>query len=64
MAKSAALMPKNDLMDVSIVDKNPVYKAVMREMRTLQNTVERPSGDWTLIKERSSATSGFNEKLK
>ena len=44
-------------------DKNPVYKTVVREMRTLQSTVESPSGDWNLIRDKSAAGS-FIQKLK
>lgn len=64
MAKQAIRMVSIDDAAVSRADENPVYKAIVREMRTLQNTVERPSGMWTLIRDKSSATSGFNEKLK
>jgi hypothetical protein len=64
MANSAVLTSKTGRASAADADKNPVYKTVVREMKTLQNTVESPSGDWTLIKERSAATSGFNKKLK
>ncbi|RVJ21849.1 hypothetical protein [Sinorhizobium medicae] len=45
-------------------DKDPVYKTVVRELRTLQSTVESPSGTWTLIKDRSPASGVFVQKLK
>lgn len=64
MTNSAATISKNARAAAAQADKNPVYKTVVREMRTLQNTVESPSGNWTLIKERTGATSGFNQKLK
>ncbi|MBY3447453.1 hypothetical protein [Rhizobium laguerreae] len=65
MASSAAVLTsKMDRASAAHADNNPVYKTVVREMKTLQNTVESPSGDWTLIKDRSTATSSFNKKLK
>lgn len=64
MANSAVMTLKGDRAAAAHADKNPVYKTVVREMKTLQNTVESPSGDWTLMKDRSAATSSFNQKLK
>lgn len=64
MTNSAVTISKGDRAAAAYADKNPVYKTVVREMKTLQNTVESPSGNWTLIKERTGVTSGFNQKLK
>lgn len=65
MAKSmTAVSGKKAATAAAATDKNPVYRTVVRELRTLQTAVESPSGSWTLLKERSSANDGVIEKRK
>lgn len=65
MAKSALVMsPVRKTATAADTDKNPVYRTVVHNLRTLQTAVESPSGSWTLLKERSAASGSFVEKLK
>ena len=64
MANATSLASRDTKTAATRTDSNPVYKTVVREMKTLQNTVESPSGDWTLIRDRSTANGVFNQKLK
>lgn len=64
MTNSATGSWKTSRSAAADTDKNPVYKTVVRELRTLQTAVESPSGAWTLIKDRSPATGGLNQKRK
>lgn len=64
MAKSMTGMSVKRAATAAATDKNPVYRTVVRELRTLQTAVESPSGSWTLVKERSRANAGAVEKLK
>ncbi|WP_202322709.1 hypothetical protein [Mesorhizobium sp. 113-3-9] len=64
MAKSMTGMSVKRAATAAATDKNPVYKTVVRELRTLQTAVESPSGSWTLLKERSSANGSIIEKRK
>lgn len=64
MAKPMTMATGRKAAVAAATDKNPVYRTVVRELRTLQTAVESPSGSWTLLKERSSANSRLVEKLK
>lgn len=63
MTKPAASSPKGS--HTSDTDNNPVYRTVVRELRTLKDAAQNVStGRWTIIKDRAARTGMFSTKHK
>ncbi|KRA05350.1 hypothetical protein ASD74_02315 [Rhizobium sp. Root564] len=45
-------------------DGDSVYQAAAEEMKSLKSSFDKPSGNWTLIQDKSAATATLRDKLK
>ncbi len=45
-------------------DGDSVYRAAAEEMKSLKSSFDKPSGNWTLIQDKSAATSTSGDRLK
>ncbi|WDZ75430.1 hypothetical protein PWG15_12465 [Ensifer adhaerens] len=58
MTKQAASRSKGEI--ATETDNNPIYRTVMRELRTLKDAAENASsGRWTIIKDKAAEAGMF-----
>lgn len=57
MAKQAASSSQGEITET---DNNPVYRTVLRELRTLKDAAENvTNGRWAVIKDKAAGTTMF-----
>lgn len=64
MGMAKAMELGREAATAAVTDKNPVYKTVTRELRTLQHVVESPSTRWNVLKDGVLGRGKIIEKMK